>query len=602
MKNLFTISTQSFFDEISSISPNELEEKIPELYDRWMREICIFLSREEQEKLDKKTTITEVADYCIGIMIPMLRFPFLKPVTNSISLFNQLMASLPAKAVLGQPEVLNDDEKKFLSDLKYFLLLSFIYRQSCTSIFPSVHQKNVSRIFQNNLDETIIANRFSKFNNIKSQKTRKKSKKYAETSIENKSTNEAKVEEGRRKRKSPQNIFKKYMRNEQGRLEYTPQHYLEFFIPYQKNIRGERLIYTLSSWYDVNIFIGLTTSRLAKNNPYMTTNLNPEECICDIGSFLSFFNPLASYSSNREKRKTVGKIPPFAQRFPNEKDPLLVWTNNVVEKMEETYRRHLKSDQDWEVIKSNFSFFPYILPYLIERVTCVNLINAILKRVTVQHEFRTLDSFYGLSSYPLLNYRRRFMDMMARFSNNERWIDLTKLNENLKRIISHHLFVAFPRLEIFFHLTLLRNGLYFKKITSNIMDKMEKHNEFLKHIWDEEKNIYDMKPYTSFDGGNTYWKKKSSIIFETILWLGTYSYLGESHPFSFTKLRQKYTRSLMRMSNFFLTAVIENEKRMETTKNGECYNAPWIITLPMYNYDINEELEILWKEARNQDD
>lgn len=591
MNNFFSVSTQPFFDKIYAISLDESDDVIEALYDELMDDLRIPISPQQEMELEAANTVEEIARKCFDIVYPLFRCPLLQYKTKHGAPLSQLFELYK---ISFQPE----DDKLFITDVIYFLLLSFIYRQSCTSFFPPVHKKNIGTVLKcPNISELLLGNRLYKFHREKKSK-----------------------ESGEKRRKNTKkkpNYMKRYFRDIADKPRYDPSYFIEFFLPYHHKKRRD---YDLSSWYDVMAFIGLTSSVISRYNPYMTADPEEDNCNCDMEFFLNYFNPLDLHFTKRSKNQNAVPNTTDKENDDNlDSNPLTAWSIGFTERIIETYlndssnSNRVKYNVKRDIVKSNFLFFPQVYQYIVERVTGINLINIIFRTVASYPELDKCRGLAHLAVYPLVRYRRYFVERMNMLSDDAKMIKLERVNEDIQRIISHHIFVAFPVLEVFFHLTLLKKKLYFKKIDSDILqsfngefcplfkfsreekeEEKKSKEELKKEVGNQKQSrVIIMKPCVPFPDTGTLKRRAlyQKIVSRVISYIGTLSILGDKNPLSYKNVLQENSMFVMQSHNLALSAAIGLRNLSEYVHLGRKGKPPWNIVVFNHKECENELLD-----------
>ena len=408
MRNMFSLMTNSIMKDIHNISISNQKKptsKIDEMWNKYIRNSMLFITSDDEKRINESKSIGRIADVCIDIAKPLFRFPESNIKYPGKDNQYDVLEQLTKHSITNTEK--NGYDIRFFEEIKRFLIRSFIYHQSCNTELAPINIQDVQNIFNSLLKSNSRIKNLSKcLYNLN---------------------------------KSP-NKFRCYLQDSAGKFNYSPKVYLDFIFEYRKR---KRYSYKLSSWYDALIFIGLVYSSSPLSNPFIENdNLEKKrKKACDLDQFLNWFSPHLL-----DIRKTS-----------------FLDLNDIVLRSISKYAFNTLPESLGKILNANLLFWHDVTMYLIERLTNVNYIHRIAKLHMDHPQFSSWDSLYHFGAYPLLSYR---LDAIDRFSVlfNDGKDDWKEYNDRLVALIRHHLFVAFPQLDALFNLSLLRNGYFFDSI------------------------------------------------------------------------------------------------------------------------------------------
>jgi len=483
LKNLFSVSTEDFFENLYKIDKSDLT-KIDKLYSDTLDQIPLYITEKHPQLLNNPNiSINDIADYCIDICTPYFKFEVPKKESIGISPWVQLYNYISGKR-------LNDtdtqkEERRFKDNIKSFLIYSFLYRQSQAKK-PFVLKKLVnSPFFPEGTTPNSISAKLKKLNHLENI-----------TSSKDKSTPLKKLRFGDAQSTSA--------------LFHPSKNYLDFIINYtnlSKPIKRRHI--DINSYHDIIIFRGLISTTSVSCNPYLLpySDKKEDKIFCNIQEFLSYFSPLSNSNNLEDFCAAVNK---YTNLYPCN-----------------------------EYSSNSSNYFLDMHSILTEKVTNINLINAIYKnRDILLHRYKLNDALYNLAGYPLLRYRVHLIDNFQRILMDDTLKETSteELNTLASRIFRHQIFCTFPILDIIFNVFLLKAGFFNKPICLDTsIPSRNTHDVFFSYKKTASTKEFSMIPTLSvlsptltanYDNIHHY----SDIVSSVYNAFGTFILKGAKHP------------------------------------------------------------------------
>ena len=457
MKNLFSLTTNSIMQKIHAIpfrNKNGKDKTIEGLWSDFKNKSILHITDSDEKLLSEADSIERIAEICIKICSFLFHSPYgtfssASKTINDVSKYDIFEQTF----TISENSIQEDDI--FFDEDKQFLIYSFIYNQSCNQEIANFPLKNISKSIRNSKKSYIISNKLSSIKN--------NDKKFRRYSLNI----------------TPQQndfTFKHLSLLPFDFPDSVNQHTTpcctDMYLDYLLNYSTEKESYTVSTYYDILLLLGLIQSENPSKNPFLCDidEKGVQMTKCNMEEFVKGFNPNIIF--------------PFSS-FHELTQPALSKTMKMIASWR---KKRCESNTAEKILKSNISFFNQVESYLIERLTNHYFINRI---ANLYMKFPTISQFqciYNLSAYPLLSYRIHIIDKIERhweYVHNNEIDSEEKIKEKwgqnsykLCALITHHLFFAFPQLDLLFNLSLLRKGFYFREID---LEKYQNHKAETKH-------------------------------------------------------------------------------------------------------------------------
>ena len=536
MKNLFSLTTNSIMEQIHSIpfrKKNGKNSTIDNLWNNFKNSSPLHITDFDEKRLKEANSVEQIADICIEICSILFHNPYTIAVSNtgyenepidSPSIFD------PWGQTFGYSDTDVNYDNEFFSEIKKFLIYSFIYNQSCNKDLASFSLNTISKSIFGVDKSYTLSNKLAAINKD-NRKFRKYSldiyPKYPSISRHNYSLPFTFIPQSPMISSDP----------------YCPERYMDYLLNYSTGNKT-----SISSYFDVIILWGLIHSEKISRNPYLCKYNHDKkmEETYEIDAFISNFDPkkifsLSSFSESAPKLISIIL------------DTIIGWDKTNL------------TNTGKKILEANVNFLCALTTYLIERVTNIDLIRKIATLHAKYPQLAELDFVFHLSAYPLISYRLKIIEYLQCLweksqADIEKYTNLVHLTENplgdveeidnkispdnlmiknLKQLshkfctlIHHHVFLAFPQLDVLFNLSLLRYN-YYSKILP-----VEKFKEILGENYKKlsasvlfnlsNKNRYSKSPSVSlFTLGNTSNVNYCKIIDNVFDQFGSYAIQGD---------------------------------------------------------------------------